>query len=84
MKQFTLISSVKQSAQRQLLQEEIVKLRSTIYALRQRKKLSKSDQRLLEQMTQTLKDLTRQSVQFEKETAELAQEEKRASQRGTQ
>ena len=61
-----------------------MKLRSTIYALRQRKKLNKSDQLLLEQMTNTLKDLTRQSVQFEKETAELIQEEKRASQRGNQ
>jgi len=80
---------VKQSSQRKLMQEEIVKLRSAIYALRQRKHLNISDQRLLDQMTKTLKDLTRQSVQFEKETTELLQEElkeadaKRASQRGT-
>eukprot|EP01114_Cavostelium_apophysatum_P020914 TRINITY_DN714_c0_g1_i2.p1 TRINITY_DN714_c0_g1~~TRINITY_DN714_c0_g1_i2.p1 ORF type:complete len:156 (-),score=59.19 TRINITY_DN714_c0_g1_i2:85-552(-) len=41
------------------VEEEIIKLRAAIYAMRQRKNLSKSDQRLFDQMNVKLKGLVK-------------------------
>lgn len=47
-----------------IVEDEIIKLRIAIYSMRQRKTLSKSDQNLLQSMTQNLNKLTKRSVQL--------------------
>jgi len=47
-----------------MVENEIIKLRTTIYSMRQRKTLSKSDQNLMQSMTQNLNTLTKRSLQL--------------------
>jgi len=51
-----------------MLSDEIIKLRTAIYSMRQRKTLGRSDQDLLKQMTQELNKLTRRSTQLSRDS----------------
>jgi hypothetical protein len=48
------------------VQDEIFKLRTAIYALKQRKVLSQTDKQLLDEMSSKLQALTRRSMELSK------------------
>ena len=68
----TLLQSAKKS-EKELIQDEILTLRTAIYSLRQRKNLSASDQRLLHEMSTKLLTLTKKSSDLAKAELEMIQ-----------